>query len=72
MTLNNVEKKQVYYRWHLISKDPDDNKFVDCAIAGATDYIITNDKHFDELKKINFPAINVLTPDQFLNLILGS
>lgn len=36
-----------YYRWNLITIDPDDNKFVDCAIAAGADYIITEDRHFN-------------------------
>ena len=29
----NVELVTTYYAWNLIHEDPDDNKFVDCAIA---------------------------------------
>ena len=63
-----VVKTIPYFNWNLISKDPDDNKFVDCAVASNADFIITNDKHFDILEKTNFPKINVLTPDQFKKL----
>src|SRR4030042_3114857 len=42
----NVIKTNIYFNWNLISVDPDDNKFFDCAIAGNADYIVTNDKHF--------------------------
>src|SRR5690349_4647861 len=45
-TLSNVIKVDVYYRWNLITADPDDNKFTDCAIAGACNYIVTQDHHF--------------------------
>lgn len=31
-----------YFRWRLIVADPDDDKFVDCAIAGNADFIVTN------------------------------
>jgi len=30
---NNVEYITKYFRWNLITADPDDNKFVDCAIS---------------------------------------
>lgn len=30
---NSVEYITKYFRWNLISADPDDNKFVDCAIS---------------------------------------
>jgi uncharacterized protein len=34
------------YFWGLISADPDDNKFVDCAVACGADYLVTEDGHF--------------------------
>lgn len=54
---------------NLIHADSDDNKFVDCAIAGNADYIVTDDKHFDELKNIDFPKVNIITTEGFLKLI---
>ena len=65
----NVIKTNIYYNWNLIFVDPDDNKFVDCAIAGNADYIVTNDKHFNILKSIDFPKINVINIDEFIKLI---
>lgn len=57
-----------YYTWNLIIQDPDDNKFVDCAIAGKADYIITEDKHFDELRNIDFPNVPCISSAEFLKL----
>ena len=55
----------VYYKWQLIAADPDDNKFVDCAVSANTNYIVTNDKHFKVLEEIDFPKVNILTIDEF-------
>ncbi len=66
---SNVEKAEVYYKWHLIKRDPDDNKFADCAIAGNADFIVTNDKHFPDLKKVSFPIVKTITLDAFLKMI---
>jgi len=41
-----------YFNWALISADPDDNKFVDCAISGAAKFIVIEHKHFAVLEKI--------------------
>lgn len=41
----NVEFATKYFRWDLIKKDPDDNKFVDCAIVSNAKYIVTQDRH---------------------------
>ena len=58
-----------YYKWHLISADPDDNKFVDCALNAGADYIVTNDKHFNILKEIDFPKVNVIDIETFKKMI---
>ena len=47
------------FRFNLIAVDPDDNKFVDCAIVTNAEYIVSQDKHFNILKKIDFPKVNV-------------
>jgi uncharacterized protein len=61
----NVIKTETYFRWCLINKDYDDNKFVDVAIASNADFIITNDKHFKILQNISFPNVQVLNLDEF-------
>lgn len=64
-----VEFITPFYRFELVTQDPDDNKFVDCAIAANARYIVTNDHHFDVLKGINYPPIDVITLDSFMKLI---
>ena len=61
----NVREQRVYYHWNLIRADPDDNKFVDCALAGGADFIVTNDRHFDVLQDVEFPDVAVISPDEF-------
>lgn len=63
--LSNVIHTEAFYNWHLIYEDQDDNKFVDCAFASNVDFIITNDKHFNVLKTIDFPSINVIKLEDF-------
>ena len=58
-----------YYKWDLISADPEDNKFVDCALNIGADYIVTNDKHFNVLKNIDFPKMEVIDIDTFRKMI---
>jgi len=60
-----------YYKWNLITADADDNKFVDCALNAGADYIVTNDKHFNILNKIEFPPIKVIDIDSFRNKIIA-
>jgi putative PIN family toxin of toxin-antitoxin system len=65
----NVIFDEAYYKWNLIKDDPDDNKFADLTIAGNADYLVTNDKHFNVLKAIDFPKVNIVTIDEFKGII---
>ncbi|MCB0562358.1 MAG: PIN domain-containing protein, partial [Phaeodactylibacter sp.] len=56
----NVELVTRYYKWNLIAEDPDDNKFVDCAVASNATFIVTHDRHFNVLKKVDFPKVEVI------------
>ena len=57
------------FRFNLIAADPDDNKFVDCAIVANADFIVSQDTHFDVLKRIDFPKVNVIRIEEFVKLI---
>ncbi|MBA4184831.1 MAG: hypothetical protein H0X49_12585 [Acidobacteria bacterium] len=46
-------------------QDDDDNKFVDCAISANAICLVSNDNHFQVLKMIKFPQVNVLTLSEF-------
>lgn len=66
-TSPNVTFQEPYFRWSLISNDVDDNKFVDLAIHASCDYLVTNDHHFDVLKQLDFPKVNVVSIAEFKN-----
>ncbi len=67
-TASNVEWVRAAYQWRLISSDPDDDKFVDCAVAsGAT--IVTEDRHFDVLHGVGFPPVRVIGIKEFRHLL---
>lgn len=55
-----------HFRLNLIDADPDDNKFVDCAFAAGADYLVTEDSHFNVLRTLRFPQLNLVTLDEFL------
>lgn len=65
----NVEKREIFFKWGLLENDYDDNKFVDTAIVGNVDFIVTNDKHFNPLKDIDFPKVEIIDIDTFLEKI---
>ena len=65
MTMPNLLCINKFYFWQAIEKDPEDNKFVDCAVAANALYLITNDNHFNELKQKPLFQVNILTFDAF-------
>jgi len=66
---SNVERFDIYFNWNIITEDFDDNKFVDLAISSNTDYLVTNDKHFNILREVEFPKVNVISLDNFIELL---
>ena len=69
LDLPNTKMVQVYYHLHLITADPDDDKFVDCAFKANARYIVPQDHHYDVLRNIPLPKIEVVDIDEFLNIL---
>ena len=57
-----------HFHWNLITHDPDDNKFVDCAIVANADFIVSEDRHFKELESVNFPKVIVVRLEEFARM----
>ena len=55
-----------YYHFKLIVADPDDDKFVDCAVASNAKFIVTEDSHYDVLRDLDFPRIDVIKLDDII------
>jgi len=51
-----------------VKDDPDDNKFIDCALESNADYIISGDKHLLRLQK--YDNICILNSSNFLANLL--
>ena len=49
---------------HVIDKDPDDNKFIECAVVLKATAVISGDKAVLDTK--NYMGIKILTPREFL------
>ena len=67
--LPNVHRVEPHFNLKLITADPDDDKFVDCAFAANVNYLVTNDRHFNVLKSLNFPKINLMRIEAFADLL---
>ena len=70
-TAPNVIHSEPFINWQIIDKDPDDNKFADCAICGGADFIVTNDKHFKAVKENKYPPMKVLKMKEFVEILRG-
>jgi len=51
-------------RLFVIKEDPDDDKFIECAVEGDAEYLISRDKHLLKLKK--YKKIRIVKPEEFL------
>lgn len=70
LTSDNVIYINPKFRFQIPFADEDDEKFVDCAVCGSADFLITNDKHFNIIKNIEFPKMKVVTADIFIEKYL--
>jgi len=49
---------------HIVADDPDDNKFIECAVALKADCVVSGDKALIEIK--DYMGIKIVTPKEFL------
>jgi putative PIN family toxin of toxin-antitoxin system len=61
----NIRHVETKFRFNVISTDPDDNKFCDCAIAAEANFVIAEDHHFDVLKSAGYKP-KPITPEEFI------
>lgn len=66
--LLNIKLVTTCYRFGLLT-DEDDNKFVDCAIAPNANFLVSHDKDFAILQRINFPKVLVIDTIQFKGIL---
>lgn len=59
----------IFYKFNLITADSDDNKFIDCAIAAQAKYIVTEDHHYDALRDLEFPKVDIIGLDEAMRMI---
>ena len=59
----------IFYKFNLIISDPDDNKFIDCAIAAQAKYIVTEDHHYDVLRDLEFPKVDIIGLDDAMRMM---
>lgn len=58
-----------YFKFNVITADPDDNKFIDCAVAVNAHFIVTDDHHYDVLLDMEFPKVSIIKLDEMMHLL---
>ncbi|PRY41110.1 putative PIN family toxin of toxin-antitoxin system [Spirosoma oryzae] len=66
---DHVHQVEIFFHWPLITNDPDDDKFVDCAFAANVDFIVTEDRHYEALTTVDFPKLTVINLETFKSLL---
>ena len=54
---------------HIVEKDPDDNKFIECAVALRADFVISGDKALTTIQ--DYMGIKIVNPKGFLGIYRG-
>ena len=67
--VGNVIRVDPTYHWHAVHRDPDDDKFVDAAVAGDAEWIVTDDHHFDDLHADSRLVVRPLRAEAFIALL---
>jgi len=62
--LPTVHQVDIYFNWNLLD-DPDDNKFVDVAVAGGAAFIVSEDRDFRKLLDTEFPKVGLMRLHEF-------
>lgn len=64
-------RQEPYFRFGQVEDDPDDNKFVDCAIAAGADWLVSDDRHILNLlrEKDRFPPVPICLFADFKQLL---
>ena len=50
---------------HVVEKDPDDNMFIECAVALKSGFVITGDKALKAIQE--YMNIKIVSPSEFLS-----
>ena len=59
-----AETIRVRRRLAVVRRDPEDDKFPECAVAGRAEYLVTGDRDLRELG--SYRGITILTVGEFL------
>jgi len=65
----NIRQVEPQFRFRILTVDPDDNKFCDCAIAAEAHFVVSEDNHFNLLTSAGYKT-QAIKPDKFIRSYL--
>ena len=68
-TAGSVRLVNPSFHFRIITADPDDDIFADCAIAAEATYVVTEDRHFEALRGAGY-KVQPITPEKFIRQFL--
>jgi predicted nucleic acid-binding protein len=71
LTSGNLVRVTPSFQFRVVTADPDDNIFTDCAITASADYLLTEDAHFAPLADAGYKP-RPLSPQQFVAQFVAS
>ena len=71
LNLENVRRVSPTFFWRMIHRDHDDDKFIDAYVAANALYLISEDGHYKDIFKIDFPPVQWMKFAQFMNWLNG-
>ena len=66
----NLRRVSPQFRFRIISADPDDDKFADCAIVADAEWVLTEDGHFGALVGSSYRP-QPISPREFIRRFLS-
>jgi putative PIN family toxin of toxin-antitoxin system len=71
LTGGNLLRVTPSFHFNIITADPDDNLFTDCAVTAGADYLVTEDQHFAVLRSAGYKP-RPITPGEFVSRFIAS
>jgi len=71
LTSGNLLRVTPSFQFHVVTADPDDNIFTDCAITADADYLLTEDGHFAPLTEAGYKP-RPIAPQEFIARFIAS
>ena len=70
LTSENLLRVTPSFQFRVVTADPNDNIFTDCAITAGADYLLTEDAHFAPLAEAGYKPRSI-SPQQFIAHLAG-